>query len=200
LLDECSSEHIFVASLSLSPDDLVQWKSYAKNGDGACIELIITKQINEEAIKESLKIFKTVYRPKDKKFVLNKIVELHYDQFLKENDDVNHYDYIQSMYRIMAYHFPLFKHKAFKDEKEVRIIYYEPDGIPKNLQFKISNGFISPYVSLKDIIRDFKLPICGVIAGPAVKHAELTDSIEYLLRAKKYSNVSVEHSKIPYRG
>src|SRR5271157_3885449 len=87
------------------------------------------------------------------------------------------------------------KDKSFRCEKECRIIYHRE---PKEVKYREGKSMIVPYIEFP-FIDGGLFPIGEIIVGPT-PHPELSKlSIEYILNTKKYEDVEVVISEIPYR-
>lgn len=97
-----------------------------------------------------------------------------------------------------------FKHPAFKDEQEWRVVVrptrlggnYDP-GQQAEVPFKFRHlrGSVVPYVELKPT--DPKLPIASVHFGPTLDATRTKNPIEMLLAANGFTHVPIEGADIP---
>jgi hypothetical protein len=93
-----------------------------------------------------------------------------------------------------------FKHPAFTEEREWRIVISDPDA--SHLRFRAGHANIKPYIELCPLTLDGakRLPLQKVIYGPALRDDEvLVETIQMMLDQYGYKNVAVESSGIPYR-
>ncbi len=96
------------------------------------------------------------------------------------------------------------KHWAFHEEKEFRIAVIksfksqqtgEQDRLP--VRFRVNGQFVIPYVEL--FKESERLPVSGVIIGPATNQAGVKAGVEIYARSLGY-NFPVTISETPYRG
>jgi hypothetical protein len=89
-----------------------------------------------------------------------------------------------------------FKHPAFKDEREWRII-VRPDKVScdESIKFRTLRGSLIPYVELSP--RRAKLPISSVYFGPSLEPSRTKKPIEMLLRANGFGSLEVNGTDIP---
>ncbi len=123
-------------------------------------------------------------------------------------------DYIiDHLLRIVAF----FKHPAFSDEREMRIMYSEPleimDKVGKKIarrQFRTSGGLIAPFTDTFDMMNPSsssdegggvpkKLPLKSVVIGPVAQAEALASGIRDLLSEQGYPDVEVSLSEAPFR-
>lgn len=105
---------------------------------------------------------------------------------------------------------PLYKHRGFAEEREVRVIAIPaeskdgdagnaPDKTMKELKFLSRNGLLVPYIELFSRREKLELPIKRVIVGPHRERAIRKDSVEMLLQKFGYE-VEVVLSDTSYVG
>jgi hypothetical protein len=97
-----------------------------------------------------------------------------------------------------------FKHPAFKDEQEWRVIVRpnklavvnpSQQNIESSIKFKQLRGSLVPYVELSP--RKTKLPIASVYFGPSLEPSRTKQPIEMLLRANGFGNLPINGADIP---
>ena len=213
------TEHIsyrymfYVASFSFDADHLNQWRAYADNGRGYCIEvskdvfqrqnlntsklkpLSVTvmqygdskiKTRQRKVIKDSLQVLKSTPSPEN----------LSSDQltaFMKKlaatcvtNLIVNSID---------------FKNIAYKTEKEVRLLLIHGSAKARQgANIRVTDGTFVPYhtfnLTAGKVGNNF---LNSITVGPAAR-ADAELALHKLLRSLNYSGISIRRSKIPYRG
>jgi len=109
-----------------------------------------------------------------------------------------------------------FKHRAFSDEREVRLVYSEPLEILEKYgqetakrQFRASGGLIVPFTDTFDMYEPSsfgdeaqlppKLPLKSVVIGPVAQADALANGMRNLLSAEGYQDVVVTLSEAPFR-
>ena len=100
---------------------------------------------------------------------------------------------------------PTFKNENFAGEQECRMIFTPEAGFKLSPKFRVGRGMLIPYFSLKDLRTLLaqpvsELPIRTVLLGPSGNKLLNKGSAEMMLKAHNYAKVSVECSRIPFRG
>lgn len=93
-----------------------------------------------------------------------------------------------------------FKHPAFAEERERRIVISDLD--TSRLRFRAGHANIKPYIELCPLMPDGsnRLPLRRVVYGPTLcDDAVLVETIRMMLQQYGYANVAVESCGIPYR-
>ena len=96
-----------------------------------------------------------------------------------------------------------FKHPAFEEEKEWRLI-AQPKGLKADeekfvdtLKFKTSRGMPMPYIEL--LPEGELLPITSVQFGPTLEKKRVEHALGVLFRKHGYGKTRIEGSEIPVR-
>ena len=172
-------------------DRLSQWRAYGGNS-GVCLKF------NKDALLN--------YCHKGEKIQAVSLQKIHY--VLPEGDDyvnaladrlLDDIDRVISSGTItpvkVAHEGAFFKHKAFREEKEWRMLVVKLD---QDLKHRVRGSLLVPYIELdlNDGLADL---LEAVIVGP-INHKEQTaEAIQELLRDKGLKSV-VGYSNTPYRG
>lgn len=95
-----------------------------------------------------------------------------------------------------------FKHPAFKEEQEWRIVHVcPPDGNNTELRFRAVSGKIVPYMALPlaDKIADAetKIPLVDIKAGPVLSQVTAKKSLDHLLKFYRYEGIEMNMSGVP---
>jgi len=95
-----------------------------------------------------------------------------------------------------------FKHPAFKDEKEWRLVVRPTSSFLNQaeisqLKFRPSRGMVVPYLELKPKVNGTPLPIDYVRYGPTLDKKRAEKSLDLLFKQKGYVNVKFHGSDIP---
>lgn len=226
LRDECGSDFIdriqaivktsqtnsvaMISSYSLNGDVLSQWRAYADDGRGFAIGFS-TRDIDMPA-----KPLKVLY---DREAQLTELTANIRHVFQHERSIGFKFD---DEFRAHWYTFGLdlcaYKNPAFAEEMEIRRVHISmtldevtrgviPIGAidrqnvrrspPVQVDFRVSNGVLVPYVAL-DYTDDGKNePLKEVVLGP--KNANLESNVEILLSAMGLNRVAIRRSQAPYR-
>ena len=90
-----------------------------------------------------------------------------------------------------------FKNKAFEEEKEWRLVQFQPRGTkPTEMGFRVARGRIIPFM---DLPFDGQLPIKKIIFGPTLDKEITTSSLRFFLDLQGYENVTIVPSNIPFQ-
>ena len=175
----------YVFSLSTEGDDLNQWRGYCPKEGGFSIGF------NHEKL---LSIIENLNKIENgKRYKIRECIYIQEEQIKKVKSLIDRIDdkvFYEELVKISSY----IKDKSFKDEKEYRLIYHRE---PKEIKYREGKSMIIPYIEFPPIDGGL-LPISKIIVGPP--HPELSKlSIEYLLNTKKYEDIEVVKSEIPYR-
>ncbi|WEK03899.1 MAG: hypothetical protein P0Y65_17150 [Candidatus Devosia phytovorans] len=201
----------FVACFSTSRDDLGQWRGYAAGG----LCLVLAKPGDGEVpvfFGPEQMPYKAIYDGRQKRVLLLSIIrrfELQYgldvvamgDRMPRAHDG----HYVDYLSEAIAAGILGFKHEAFKQEAEVRIVlsHRQADLYDGGLRFRIGPTGIIPYLRTGDHNGSKKhggrLPLKEVVVGPSPRQTLTAHSVETFLRYKGYSATKVTLSGVPYR-
>ena len=90
-----------------------------------------------------------------------------------------------------------FKNKAFSHEKEVRLVYWEPEDT-NDIEFNketMNYGIIIPYLKItfsKEQIKSLRI-------GPLIQKDVAEESAREMFASKGFYNIKIDHSNIPIR-
>ncbi|MDB6073290.1 MAG: hypothetical protein JWO89_930, partial [Verrucomicrobiaceae bacterium] len=148
---------VFVLCFSDKHDDLNQCRSYASPGNGYCIGYQ-SASLKMFAAYNRARLGKCVYSGEKQEEVVNQLVAFFLDDLmgyfpffgpgelnegLIEKRAVLFWRYFQQVA-------PLFKHPAFAEEEEARIVLHLP-ATSKDIKFRSGPMSIVPYVSLRQL-------------------------------------------------
>ena len=181
-----------VVCLCGSKDVLSQWRGYSGTG-GFAIGLDPAKL--EQRVKQSdFAILKMVYDREEQHRVLAEVIENFEEVFRefapKSVDEFN--PVILKMALILFNTFFYFKHPAFHQENEWRILKINPQ---EKVQFWLRGADLVPYVPLKfepDLVKT-------ILHGPGLTSGINDSSIRRLADTLGFAHVNVEKSDIPLR-
>ena len=211
-VDPFSSYQIYTASFSSKSDSLSQFRLYGPLAIG-----FETDPTWFSDSKGDVHFDRVVYDPDKQSRLIEVFLHLfrqseEKDAALIAGDEKERVttDYlISQLLRIVAF----FKHPAFSDEREVRIVYSEPLETMKEFgvdlakrQFRVSGGLIVPFTDTFDMSRQndgdtpsAKLPLKSVVIGPVAQAETLAKGMRGLLDANGYNDVDVHLSEAPFR-
>jgi hypothetical protein len=198
---EARNDHVYICCFCEHANLLSQWRGYADNGGGVCIEFDpegFTEFTGHDSQFGLMRLWRVFYDLTQQQEIVRKCIEYHWPG--SEDERI---DYIVGA---LQFFIPTFKNRDFREEQERRLIFTPIRQAPVQPKFRTRNGLLVPYFGLKDLYQAalhgsaFRLPIKDVLIGPG-KHRDLNmQSMELMLAANNYSDVSVTASSTPFRG
>jgi hypothetical protein len=183
----------FVSCFCQSSQVLGMWRAYSAFGGGYCLEF------------DGSSLLGCAFPPHDP-MALQMVYGDEMPQALQEVLDTVHEFAGRGEFEAFAYGAVLsmialkFKHPAFAEEREWRLVVSDPDA--SHLRFRAGHANIRPYIELCPSMPDGsnRLPLQKVVYGPTLRDDEvLVETIRMMLEQQGYENVAVESSGIPYR-
>ncbi|WP_078541239.1 DUF2971 domain-containing protein [Thioclava sp. DLFJ5-1] len=214
-VDPFSPYNIYTTSFSSDPDSLSQFRLYGPVALGF--------EANPNGFgffKGEIHFDRIVYDPEKQAQLIRTFLNI-----LKQSEDKDAAliesnaskkvttDYLTShLLNITSF----FKHRAFSDEREVRLVYSEPQKIMEKFgqltarrQFRATGGLIVPFTDTFDMYQPSfsdkeeqlppKLPLKSVIIGPVTQAEALANGMRNLLIAEGYHDAVVSLSEAPFR-
>lgn len=208
LADLLSGENMnsaYVTSFSEKRDDLSQWRGYTPNGQGACIAF------DSERLKAAVKSLGEKQHPIYSLATVGKVIYLDgrsgqtFDKLIHEacrRMDVAYGGIARSINadRLIYAAAPLYKHRAFRDEKEWRIVLSRSinfEQLPGE-GFRIGASTLIPFVPIS-LGMEVDRCIVGVTVGPTVKMKLSINALRRYFSSIGLENVHVAASKVPFR-
>ncbi len=212
--DPFSPYNIYTASFSTEADSLSQFRLYGPISLG-----FKSNPIGFGFFKGDSHFAHVVYDPEKQAELIKTFFDLlkqseNIDEALIKSDETKQIStdsIVSHLLQIVAF----FKHPAFSDEREVRIMYSEPLEILDKFgqevarrQFRTSGGLIAPFTDTSDMARQSstdageispKLPLKSVVIGPVAQAGALARGMRDLLSAQGYHDVEVSLSETPFR-
>jgi len=184
------SDNCYILSL-LHPkkkDDLTMWRLYGENAKGTCLSYSLKDDL------EASRTFKNFYLARVKYGRLEKGEEVHKElDFLRKMHNYNNWSFRFKRWGIWK-HF--FKSYHFRDEKEIRLLYYDENGQRKDhIWIKNSDSQIVSKMQLFDF-DEFPLKLDGIIVGPKCPESRLISRQLNLLSISQQLNLDVTYSKV----
>ena len=199
-----------ISSYSLNGDVLSQWRAYADGGRGFAIGFS-TRDMDMPA-KPLKVLYDRVAQVTELTANIRRLFQHERSTGFKYNDDFLAHWYTFGL-DLCAY-----KNPAFSEEMEIRRVHVSmalgevtrvviPIGAidrqsvrrspPVQVDFRVSNGVLVPYVVLDYTDDGKKEPLREVVLGP--KNANLETNVGILLSSMGLNNVTVKRSQAPYR-
>lgn len=184
----------YIISLSENRDTLPMWNTYAQRGNGIAIGFdqdLLNKEHGKWVVK------KCFYDVEDKEYNnIKSHMRSMYEEIKFQNTRGPVLDIHQTAYFLQELHSEIaayIKHKAYKDEREVRCKISRASDI----RFRESNGLIIPYVEVEIPIKCIK----EIIIGPTNDSERMSTALFMLVNNVGCKNgLEIKKSQIPYRG
>lgn len=200
------SSDYYIACFSNSEDNLSLWHYYTKNENSIGYNIEFSKNLIERLLHENTYNLDTsriihgqvIYNVERQRELIKNAINDFNDAYLNSND-LQVQNNIALFFWYLVNDFSLFfKHKAFKAEKEYRIIL--PKGKLNNrveLKSREYNGFFIPYIERLFDVEDIK----SIKLSPTNKETLVKESVINLLKMNNYNAniIKVEKSDIPLR-
>ena len=206
-IDSLNQVELYVASFSLEPDLLSQWREYGDKCKG--VSFGITPLELQNALGYSLFYGKVIYKDDEQSEIIKNIITSSIKYF-DENEMSE--GYIDDIIRYLSLAIATFKHYSFYEEREYRFFVFSktPQRLPyidTILNSSITDGICKPYINMKtkESVRnpDIKelLPIKKVYIGPSNDFYSSEIYIKKLFEDNKYEfdSSNIIKSVIPYR-
>jgi len=198
-------------------DDLLsQWRGYGANGTGVSLKMkpndfdVITGPDLPVGTFGLLRFWKVFY---DRATQLSIIRDAIQYPHAYPQEPATPKEWAERAADAIEFFLPTFKSKGFREESEFRLIFTPAADCPVAPDFRVGRGLVVPYYSLRKLIlqadqvqggqvspRLKQLPITRVRVGPNPNKRLNVESIRMMLKLCGYGSVSVEVSKIPFRG
>ncbi len=181
----------YVVSFCDRGDLLSQWRIYASQGAGISLALDRTKM---SSVFDEARPMPITYNPEVQRQIVSESAR-EYGALLPSWP--NHEEAIRmNLVSLLATEFAAFKHPAFSEEQEWRLMKLQPG--TSEMCFRGGRLGVVPYIELEPVPGE-SLPIKKIVQGPTADRVSAT-SIRMLLDRCGYSKVTIEPSRIPLRG
>jgi hypothetical protein len=206
LIDDYLTQHVFTFSFSQETDLLSQWRGYCPGNNGFCLvfnteemfEQIKSEFDKKEEYKhDDIYLVACIYEREDKEEKIRNVINRYWFMYLSASEEADRESIIMDLLLDLRLFASYFKHPAFSEEKEKRIIVILNYAADSNLKFREGRFSLIPYIELP-ISRECVNRIC---IGPTLNKKLSERSLEIFLE-KNYSpskHVEVDYSVIPYR-
>lgn len=214
------NEDFYIVSFSQKGDLLDQWRAYASDGNGYSIGIDpweLKNKVQEKVLipkhPDDLAFVKVNYAVEEQKAILRNIIDKAMVIIEAEYNKIHSSD--QERFRrvataclgsVITKLAPFYKHWAFENEQEWRIVRRKWKGDEteslKHVSFRSSRNMLIPYMSTDFTCEpDDLLPLKKIYLGPKLKNSNAENSLEMYLKSLGYKDVmpELEDSVIPYR-
>jgi Protein of unknown function (DUF2971) len=200
-----------ISSYSLDGDVLSQWRAYTDDGRGFAIGF------STHDMEMPAKPLRVLYdkAAQVKELTGNIVHAFNYEKSI----GFNYNEQFRSHWFAFGLDLCAYKNPAFAEEMEIRRVHIsslalgevskrlvplgaiDQEGLrrssPVDVNFRVSNGMLVPYVVLDYTDGGRNSPIKEVVLGP--KNANLESNIEILLNAAGLNNIAIRRSRASYR-
>lgn len=196
---------IFTVSFCDNGDLLSQWRAYGSFGVGYAVGL----QIQTPGFRPWVP-YRIKYSIDGLDEIGNELLLIYTAVIAKQGPDVID-RVISELANVLRAISVSFKHEAYVEEQETRIVTSRLDGHVDEMgrilpvKFRTRNGDIIPYIPLaleepdSEESRQPRLPITEIVIGPGVDAKRNAASIKRLLQLNGYEHVLIRTSSIPLR-
>ena len=207
------SAHYFVCSFSYDSNDLGQWRAYADNGRGyalgfdaqALVDVLVRNEADSS--ERNIRTFPLAYDDKELVNIHRQLIESALPLISLPNTKTLDNWQLNNYWRDLSINLSLytleaalyFKHKAYKNESEFRLLQISRGDIPApNVKWRHR-----PYELVKYIEFDWRSlrpeALKHIVIGPAADQHKATPFVKDCLKAFHTGDVEVTCSEIPYR-
>lgn len=191
----------YICCFSDSCDSLPMWNYYIKSGKYEGYNIGISFFDTAHAGVQdcfgknyNFNLYKVLYDEVEKKTMLQKEIEDCYQNYMNDIIDLNTVSLMLSMLLHNCSIF--FKNSCFQHEEEIRAVISVPkDHNRQNIKYRSVNGYIVPYLE----IPFQKENVSEITIGPLLRDEMAKNTMDSLLKSRKYENVTISSSKIPIR-
>ena len=208
----CEKYTYFVCSFSENPDSLTMWNYYTKSDNLSGYNLIFDKRNLLNSIVEKsefteydFSLVRVVYEKEKQIECITRILDFFHSLWIKSRSKRRAY-LICELYYLLQSICLGFKHHAYKDEREVRIVLkltndecaerlLQPSSEANAIQLRPVKNLFIPYIKL-DINKE---TIKTLVVSPYIKDNLAISSVCALLDKNGLPNTKVRGSEIPVR-
>jgi hypothetical protein len=200
--------NIFIASWSTRSDDLAQWRAYG--GAGIGFELRMSwRLLKTFAYPQDFTLAKCIYEPQEQEQAAREIVEVILREVRKSRRRGENNSAVNSVvpeYLLPLFQFaPLFKHEAFKEEDEWRLV-SGPCHAHFTPHFGVREGRSTPVPYIRFNLKDPRTSIryiseirVGPCAEPALARQATQAAANAYMPSFHDARTPVSSSRVPYR-
>lgn len=202
---QAADTDFFLFSVSKHKDQLSQWRAYTRGTGGYAIGFR-SEWLQALATNEGLELVRVEYGYPTLIDIFNELFPLCYEMWKKDMSEECLNDIGYFLYAL-TYRFGIqFKHKAFAEEAEWRLVAKGVEHKRRGYQTRARGSYMLPYrsVSFANLL-DFKPTIkpsrglFKIVLGPGMDEARARLGLEYLRETNGLPNWTIVKSAAPYR-
>jgi hypothetical protein len=179
---------------------LSQWRAYAGQGQGFAIgfspDRLKSRLAELATATTSAKLFKVIYEPKEQRQFVHLAIDTILEAFRNHSaQDV--LDWHPMVFSEMAFSF---KHPAFKEELEWRVVFMPRDA--NEVDVRTSGGKLVPYAKIPICESGKNPPYTSIVHGPTLDSAQTTRALKMLLgkaHPEFWENIPITGATAPLR-
>ena len=190
----------YVVSFSLDPDNLNMWKYYTKTANSIGYNIgFRKKELVSISELEYWTYGKVIYSEIEQKTILSDTLLKFEELYASQPDSFGKAQVFQILMATLNNLAVFFKHPAFSDEQEFRLIIYNHQRLNKKdsieIKYRVKDGIFVPYTLLSFLPEAVK----SIGISPSEKQQMAEYSVERMLEGKYNLQCSDYHcSKIPF--
>jgi len=199
------SAAVYVCCFCESSDLLSQWRGYGANGAGASLGFdpaLFSYICGPDSPPSGLvRLWKVFYDDVTQRNIVGQAIDHH-----RNKPGLSVQQRAQQAADAIEFFIPTFKHQAFEEEKEIRLIFTPFPGWTKKPRFRVARNMLVPYFCLTDLTSPVGissparlLPVTGACVGPSANKTLNVESVQMLLEKNGYLGKPVLSSTTPYR-
>ncbi|HHW34152.1 MAG TPA: DUF2971 domain-containing protein [Paracoccus solventivorans] len=193
---------IFIASFTEERDLLSQWRAYCRANAGYSIG-VPTETLYRSARAREFWLVPCVYDHREKFIAAREVVEFFLNQLREGKCGVEPSEEIVQSFRLTVTRYgAVFKHRAFSEEKEWRII-SSPMWCRPGVKFRAGVNSVIPYVELSfknELMQDDDISKHLIaVVGPTIDYGSAAQSCQWLVQENFPNRCAFSRSEAPYR-
>ena len=210
-----NSYKYFIGCFSTDQDNLSMWNYYTKTPNSVGYNIIfraeeIWHNINKSDLTQEYNVNPSIYKviyDEDKQLeIIQILVDATYEIWNKMPEDIDRRQAIDWLFDKLEELRFIFKHKAFAQEKEIRIVlkilttdYHSMllyDNGKEKIKLRQINGVFAPYMDYpfwKETVAE------GVVVSPTLKDQQAKNSVHILAQKYGFNHFDIKSSEIPLK-
>ncbi|MFE5321667.1 DUF2971 domain-containing protein [Paenibacillus sp. NPDC056579] len=207
---DVNEQNYYIFSLTTNGDSLTLWSSYSNfYGYNIGFEGTFLKEVFDNV---PLSIHgKVIYnRDRQRELIKNEMEKYRaeIDKYTNNQSDENLKE-LKAGLNLLVVSLALFgiffKDPCFSHEEEYRVVFFQHDithekaRYNQKVLFRERNGTITPYIEVRPLTHNNKLPIKNITVGPKNNIDIAQNGLEFFLAKKGYIGIPVIRSSIPLR-
>ena len=211
---------LYVCCFCEQGDLLSQWRGYGAGGGGYALGLSTKDLLSRLPLEQGRFLTPAIYDPQKQRAIAKACIVKRTDVIVESERVFGPIDtrsplaprlqhkLRQTLLAAFIWLQAQFKHPAFQEEKEWRILQFvDRKSHIGSLNFRVSGSRLVPYGELdlrtasarKGDVGDPDLPLQAVVCGPSLHPDSTKQVLELLFMRRGYSGVQVDPSQVPFR-